>query len=78
MNANTTGIVASIPITVSPGSQIVYEPTNVTWVNATDLIGRGRQNLDFALVDQLGRPTPTAGENYSLVLMLRWTEWAQR
>ena len=76
VNANTTGIVASIPITVSPGSQIVYEPTNVTWVNATDLIGRGRQNLDFSLVDQLGRPTPTAGENYSLVLMLRWNECA--
>ena len=77
VNANTTGVIASIAITVSPGSQIVYEPTNITWVSATDLIGRGRQNIDFALVDQLGRPTPTS-ETYSIVLMLRWVEWAQR
>jgi hypothetical protein len=76
VNANTTGIVANIPITVSPGSQIVYEPTNPIWVDATDLIASGRQNLDFALVDQLGRATPTAGEIYSCVLALRWTEWA--
>ena len=78
INSTTTGIVASIPITVGPGQVINYEPTNPVWVDASDLIGRGRQNLSFGLIDQLGRPTPTAGEVYSLVLVLRWTEWATR
>ena len=78
VNSTTTGIIASIPITVGPGQVINYEPTNPVWVDASDLIGRGRQNRSFGLIDQLSRPTPTAGEVYSLVLMLRWTEWATR
>ena len=69
---------ASIPITVGPGQVINYELTNPVWVDASDLIGRGRQNLSFGLIDQLGRPTPTAGKVFSFVLLLRWTEWATR
>ena len=78
INSSTTGIVASIPISVGPGSVISYEPTNPVWVDASDLIGRGKQNLSFGLIDQLGRATPTAGEVFSFVLVLRWTEWATR
>ena len=78
INASTSGIIASIPILVGPGSVINYEPTNPIWVDASDFIGRGRQSLSFTLIDQLGRATPTAGEVFSFVLVLRWTEWATR
>ena len=66
------GIIAQIPITETPGSQINYQPRNPIPVDASDLVGMGKNAFTFSLVDQNLRPTPTAGETWDFVLVLNY------
>ena len=72
VNSNSTGVLTQVPIDVAPGSQIIYDPRNVIRVPAPELAYGGRQRWDFALLDDSGRPTPTAGEYWTFVLSIRW------
>jgi len=72
VNNVSRGIISTIPINVSPGSQVNYSPTNVIWFDAPDLIGTQRSNLQFSLLDQNLRATPTAGDAYSVTVMIRY------
>jgi len=72
VNNVSRGIISTIPIDVSPGSQVNYSPTNVIWFDAPDLIGTQRSNLQFSLLDQNLRATPTAGDAYSVTVMIRY------
>jgi hypothetical protein len=72
VNALARGVVGVIPITAEPGYQDVYQPTNIMWGDATELIGRPRMNIRFSLVNQSLNPTPTAGETYSFTLVIRY------
>ena len=72
VNSNSTGVLSQIPIDVSPGSQITYDPRNVIRVPCPELAYGGRQRWDFALLDQSGRPTPTGGEYWTFVLSIRY------
>ena len=71
-NAISGGVIAKIPIDQSPGSQINYSPQNPLWFSANELIGVGKQSLDFFLENQSGQPTPTAGEFYDFVVAFRY------
>ena len=72
VNSIGQGIIAQVPINVSPGSQIHYQPLNPIPVDAGELVGMGRNVFTFSLVDQNLRPTPTAGETWDFVLVLTY------
>ena len=57
---------------MSPSSQIHYQPLNPIPVDASELVGMGRNVFTFSLVDQNLRPTPTAGETWDFVLVLTY------
>ena len=67
VNSIGQGIIAQVPITVPPGSQINYQPFNPIPVDASELVGMGKNTFTFTLVDQDLRPTPTAGETWNFV-----------
>ena len=67
------GIIAQVPITVPPGSQINYQPLNPIPVDASELIGTGKNVFNFTLVDQNLRNTPTAGEYWDFVLIINYS-----
>lgn len=70
VNNQSRGIIASIPIDVAPGSEINYNPQNVVWFGANDLIGVSKSNITFQLVNQSLQPTPTAGDSYSFTVLI--------
>ena len=72
VNSQSRGIIASVPITAAPGSQIVYSPTHVVWFCAHELIGRRKLNLSFSLLDQDLRPAP-AVDPYSFTVLIEYT-----
>ena len=59
INNTYAGILAVIPITSKPGSQIVYAPFNPTIIPADNLIGGKRTNLRFQLLDDQLRQVKT-------------------
>ena len=63
-----------VPITVSPGSQIVASPYNPLRIDANNLIGATRNRVKFWLTDQAGRAVNTNGEIWSVLIVLRYTE----
>ena len=71
LNANSPQIVASVPITVKSGQQIVYQPDNPIWFDAMAL-RQGRQNISFSLLNESLVPQDTNNEQYSLVLQLKY------
>ena len=72
VNSIGQGIIAQVPITVPPGSQINYQPRNPIPVDASELVGLGKNAFTFSLVDQNLRATPTAGETWDFVLVLNY------
>jgi len=72
VNALSRGVLGQVPIVVNPGEQDVFQPPNVQWFDASELIGRPRMNVRFALVNQDLKPVPTSGDSYSFVLQLRY------
>jgi hypothetical protein len=68
----SSGVISEVPITVKPGSLINYLPTNPLRSDCSDLIGQTKQNITFALVDQLGRNVSTSGEDWSLAIVIRY------
>lgn len=72
VNSRGRGIVGEIPITASPGSLIQYQPANVLWFDASELIGSSRSNVRFELVNEAEQRVPTSGDSYQFVLQLRW------
>jgi len=72
VNAIQGGILTNVPIDSSPGTQINYQPQNLIWFSADELIGNGKQSLIFYLQNQSGQPTPTAGDYWSFVISLRY------
>lgn len=73
INSQTPSIIASIPITVAPGSQINYQPFNITEVDASTLVNLSKSNISFSLVNQALQPTPTQNEIYTLLIRIRYT-----
>lgn len=72
INSQSQGVIASIPISAVPGSQISFSPQNVVWFSASELIGQPKVNLQFSLLDQDLRPV-IAVDYYSFVLCLKYS-----
>ena len=72
VNALARGVLGQVPINVNPGEQETFQPNNIQWFDASELIGRPRMNVRFALSNQDLSPVPTAGESFSFVLQLRY------
>jgi hypothetical protein len=73
INGSSRGIMASLPINVGPGRQINYAPAQISWFDASELIGRPKQAVRLALLDQDLRPTPTSGDYWSMALVIKWS-----
>lgn len=72
VNNQGNGIIASIPITSAPGSQIHYQPQHIIWADASDLIGSAKSNLRFTLLNQSLLPVHTSGDAFSFVLIIKY------
>lgn len=72
VNRATSGVIASIPIDAPPGSQINFDPRQLTWIPCPELRGVSRTRLTFQLGNQDLQPTPTSGELYTFIIQLRW------
>ncbi len=72
VNSNSQGIIATVPITAPPGSQITYTPQNVAWFSAKELIGQNKLNMRFSLLDQNLRPVQVV-DPYSFTLIIEYT-----
>lgn len=71
---NNTGanIIASVPITNSPGSQIIYQPFNPDRSLLNELIGFPRNSFRVWITNQNNEPLDTNNENYSIVVVIRY------
>ena len=72
INNKSSGVISEVPITSRVGSLITYVPLNPMRVDCSDLIGQSKQLVSFGLVDQLGREVSTAGEDFSLGIVIRY------
>ena len=72
VNNQSSGIIASIPISVPPGSQIPYNPQNIIWWDASELIGNPKLNMTFRLLNQALASTPTSGDTWSITVIIRY------
>ena len=73
INNTAAGIIAAIPIDVEPGAQIVYKPQTPVSIDASSIIGRPVQSINFDLVDDKFRPINTLGEYWSLILHIHYS-----
>ena len=71
-NDIASGIITEVPINGDPGSQISYMPINPLRCDASDLIGKAKQVLNFALLDQEMREVSTSGEYWSFTVVIRY------
>lgn len=72
VNSQSQGIIATVPIAIVPGSQVNYSPQNVVWFDAGELIGNSKINMRFMLKNQNLEATPTSGDTWSFVLVIRY------
>lgn len=71
---NNTGanIIASVPIDVQPGSQIVFQPQNPTRAGVGELVGKSQGNFQVWLTDQDNNKVDTNSEVFSATFIIRW------
>jgi hypothetical protein len=72
LNNVGSGIIAAVPITAPPGSQINYAPTIPIAVDASNLPGTTLQSINFDLLDQELRYVNTVGEDWSITLAIKY------
>ena len=73
INQKQGGYLAQVPISAEPGLQIIHEPTKPFLVSCSRLIGNtGNKSFRFRLLDHLGRPVNTNGEEFSFRLKFEW------
>ena len=65
-------IIAKIMVDANPNKQLLYEPTNPTLVNASNLAGDGSRMYNFSLLDDSLKQVDTRGEYYSLQLRVSY------
>jgi hypothetical protein len=71
-NNVSAGIIAEIPIDAYPGDQIRYSPINPLKCDASSLIGKSKQSVMFHLLDQEMRDVSTAGEYWSITVVIKY------
>ena len=73
INNEAAGIIASVPIDVAPGQQIIYQPQSPIDVDAASIIGRPIQSISFDLLDDQFQPINTVGETWSVILHIHYS-----
>ena len=73
VNNSGLNILASIPIDVKVGSQIVFTPYNPIKVDAGELRGKSKGNFWLQLADQDGGYISTLGETWSVLIVFRYS-----
>lgn len=73
INNTGTGIIAAVPISAEPGTQIVYQPQVPIDVDARNLIGSSVQYITFDLLDDQLRPVNTLGESWSITMHIHYS-----
>ena len=73
INTFNAGIIASVPITASPGSQINYQPTVPISVDGSNLPNSPLQYISFDLLDQKLRPVNTMSECWSIIIHIKFS-----
>lgn len=71
-NGRTSQVLASIPINVGAGQNIIYEPSNLIHVDAPHLVGSTISTVTFTLGDQNLNPLDMAGDPYSLRVVIHY------
>jgi hypothetical protein len=71
-NGTFRSVVAQVPITDLPGSQIIYSPINPQWTAAPELNNGAVTSVQTILSDSNGRAVNTQGETYTVTLMVKW------
>lgn len=72
INNTGAGIIASIPITSSPGAQINYQPNISITINAANIPESPIQFINFDLLDQDLRSVNTLGEYWSITVQIKY------
>ena len=73
VNSNGRGIIASIPIPAgSVNSIISYEPNQLLYFDASELIGAPKTNFQFSLTNENLLFTPTNGDYWSFTVMIEY------
>ena len=72
INGNASGIIASVPISVQPGSQIIYQPNVLTPIMCDELIGQRKLNINFYLLNQDLVSVGTPGSPWSVVIIIKF------
>lgn len=71
-NGTYDNIIAKVLITSQPGSQILYQPTNPTLINADNLIADRRRRYQFSLLTNKKERANTNGEYWSVQLRISY------
>ena len=74
VNDRGENIITKIPITVSPGNQINYQPFQPVTTDASNLIGKYTNSFNVWLTDQDNNPVDTNEEYFDALIVLRWYE----
>ena len=72
VNAFGQNIIANIPITSKPGSQIVYQPYNPTKVNCSELVDMPIGSFNVYLSDEKGTLLDNFGDEYSFIMTIKY------
>jgi len=73
VNSNARGIISSIPIPSGSINAIIsYEPNQITWFDASELIGASKMNFSFQLSNENLSPTPTSGDYWSFTFIIEY------
>ena len=72
VNNAYTQLLTVVPITVAPGSQIVFQNLTAAQIPSPDLRGVRRTNLKFWLTDDKNRPVNTLGEYWTIRVVIKY------
>lgn len=76
VNGVSTGIIANVPITVSPGSLQNSDPQQLSWISCMELVNARKTDATFRLLNQDLLTAPT-NEDYTFTILFRWQEKIQ-
>jgi len=73
-NNSNQGVLCQVPITVAPGSQLIYQPQVVSLVDASNLRGGSSNSFIFTLTNQSGIIMNTNGDTWSVRFRVQWEQ----
>jgi hypothetical protein len=72
ISSNMKQVLAQIPINVDVGALMVYEPINPIKIECNHLLNNYLYNARFWITDQNNNPLNTNGENWNLMMVIRY------